>query len=144
MEESGMAITHDYTLICEHARPEAGGKFTIIGLFPSGIGVPQIPFSFPVLTFFAALRADRAGSYRFTGTLSFLERGAPLVNAMGMIQAVQPGPILMPFALTNLQLREPGTYSWALEIDGQTEPFVTQFEVTLAPQFPPPQNPARR
>jgi uncharacterized protein DUF6941 len=132
-----MALTHDYTLICEHARPEAGGKFTIIGLFPIGIQVPQIPFAFPVLTFFSALRADSPGLHSFTGSLSVLEGGAPLVNAKGMIQAIKPGPVMMPFPLTNLQLRNPGTYSWMLEIEGQNEPFVTQFQVALMP--PPPQ-----
>jgi hypothetical protein len=130
-----MAITHDYTIICEFVRPEAGGKFTIIGLFPNGIGVPQIPFSLPALTFFSALRADEPGTFGFTATLRPLEGGPPLANANGRIQTAQAGPIPMQFPLLNLRFMAHGTYTWSIEIAGQP-PFLTQFQVAIVPQQP--------
>jgi hypothetical protein len=128
-----MAITHDYTLLCEMARPELGGKITIIGLFPNGIGTPQIPFPLPFLTFFNALRADAPGAYKFSGKLSYLATGEKLAQAEGIIQTAAPGPVVLPIPLPNLQFKAFGSYIWSLEIQGQDEPFVTEFQVAHVP-----------
>jgi hypothetical protein len=134
-----MAITHDYTLICEYARPEAGGKYIIIGMFPNGIGTPVIPFPLPYLTFFNALRADAPGTYKFLGKLTQLD-GTLLAKAEGVIQTGQAGPIIMPIPLQNLQFKAFGSYGWSLEIEGQSDPFVTEFQISHVPpqvMFPP-------
>lgn len=128
-----MALSHDYTLLCEMARPEMGGKFIIIGLFPNGIGAPQIPFPLPVLTFFNALKTDSAAAYRFTGKLSQLATGSPVAVAQGMIQTVAPGPVIVPISIQNPKFTAFGTYTWALEIDGQEEPFVMEFNLAHVP-----------
>jgi hypothetical protein len=121
---------------------EAGGKWIIIGLFPNGISTPQIPFPLPMLTFFQALRADCPGVYKFKGKLSELTTGNALAHAQGQLQTVQAGPIIFPAALPNLQFKAFGVYTWSLEIEGQEEPFLTEFSVThLPPQIrygPPP------
>ena len=125
-----MAIRHDYTILCEFARPEYGGKFLIIGLLPNGIGAPQLPLPLPFLTFFSALNVDAPGQYRFTGRLSRLEGGtAPLAQAQGALQAQVQGPVILPIALQNLQFMAFGEYSWSLEFEGEPEPFVTLFRV---------------
>ncbi len=133
-----MAVLHDYTFICEQARLEMGGKFIIVGLFPNGIGTPQIPFPLPALTFYNALRADSPGTYRFTGRLTQLLSGQTVAQANGIMQAARPGPLVMPVQFQNLQITAFGTYTWAVEIEGQ-EPFVTQFEVAHVPHPPPAQ-----
>jgi hypothetical protein len=128
-----MALTHDYTIICELARPEAGGKFIIIGLFPNGIGAPHIPFPLPVLTFFSAMKSDSAAAYKFTGKLSQLATGEMVAMAQGMIQTAAAGPVILPISIGNPQFKAFGTYTWALEIDGQDEPFVTEFNLAHVP-----------
>lgn len=129
-----MALQHDYTMICEFARLEAGGKWTIIGMFPNGIGTPMIPFPLPALTFFQALHTDAKGQYKFTARLTQLITGQMLAQAQGAIQTQQAGPVILPITLGNLQFKAFGTYSWALEIEGQDDgPFVTQFEVSHVP-----------
>jgi hypothetical protein len=128
-----MALTHDYTVVCEFARHEIGGKFTLIGVFPNGIGTPQIPFPLPMLTFLNMLRADSAGAYKFVGKLSLLATGEKLAQAEGMIQTGAAGPVVLPIAMGNLQFKAFGSYIWSLEIQGQEEPFVTEFQVAHVP-----------
>jgi len=130
----GLMLTHDYTVICEHARMEFGGKWTIIGLFPNGIGTPQIPFPLPVLTFFQAFHSDKAQQYRFTAKLSQLDNGAVLASANGGVHTAQAGPVIVPLALGNIQFKAFGLYSWSIEVEGQDEPFLTQFNVAHVPQ----------
>lgn len=132
-----MALIHEYTLLCEMARPEIGGKFTIVGLFPNGIGLLILPFPMPILSFYNALRADSPGTYRFTGRLSSLEGGPPLAQAQGVIQANQTGPFGVPVQFQNVRFTATGTYTWSLEIEGQDGPFLTQFQVAVV--VPPQQ-----
>jgi hypothetical protein len=142
-EKLPMAITHDYTLVCEQARLEMGGKFIVIGLFTNGIGTPQIPFPLPMLTFFNALRADTGGQHKFIGRLTQLLSGAPVAQVQGTIQPPQAGPVIMPMQFQNLKFTAFGTYIWSLEIEGQ-DPFLTQFEVAHVPpqiRFVPGQPP---
>jgi hypothetical protein len=136
-------LTQDYALICEHVRMELGNKFTLIGLLPgTNIGVPMLPFQMPVLTFFHGLRADSTGQFQFTGRLSELGSGKLLGQATGFIQISQPGVVYLPIALGNLRLTAFGSYTWSLEIQGQDEPFITQFDVQHAQMpmriVPPP------
>jgi hypothetical protein len=137
-----MVITHDYTILCEMARPEMGGKFIIIGMFPNGIGTPQIPFPLPMLTFLTALRADGPGVFKFVGKLSQLSTGEIVGHPVqGMIQTIAPGPIILPVAFMNPQFKAFGSYTWSLEFEGQDGPFVMEFPITHVqmPQlrFPP-------
>jgi len=137
-------LTHDYTLICEHARLEMGGKWTIIGL-THGIGTPQIPFPLPMLTFFQVLQADGAGHSKFNVKLSELTTGNMLAQAQGETHYQGAGPVYLPIALPNLQFRAFGVYTWALEIEGQDDPILTEFSVvhvplrTRIPPMPPQQ-----
>lgn len=129
-----MALTHDYTLLCEMARPEMGGKYIIIGLFPNGIGAPHVPFPLPVLTFFNALKTDAPATYKFTARLSQLATGE-LVGApvQGFIQAGSAGPVILPLSIFNPQFKAFGAYTWALEIEGQGDPFVMEFNLAHVP-----------
>ncbi|HMG87945.1 MAG TPA: hypothetical protein VK574_19595 [Terracidiphilus sp.] len=130
-----MALTHDYTIVCEMVRPEMGGKFVIVGLFPNGIGTPVVPFPMPLLTFFTLMKADAPGTYNYSGKLSPLATGreiSPIVR--GVIQAPAVGPAILVHQIMSPQFTAFGTHTWEVEIEGQ-EPFVTQFEVTrVAPQ----------
>jgi hypothetical protein len=138
-------LTHKYTVVCEYARQEAGGKWIIIGLFTNGIGTPQIPFPLPTLTFFQYLYADSPGHYRFTAKLSQLDTGTLLAKVEGGVHTPQAGPVAIALPLPNLQFKAFGLYTWALEIEGQDEPFITEFNVAHVPQQmrivpPPPRN----
>lgn len=124
-----MAIQHEYTLLCEFARQEAGGKWIIIGMFPNGIGSPVVPFPLPFLTFFHALRADAPGNYKFTAELRHFDTNQLLAQIKGAMLA-QPGPAVVPVTLPNLQFRATGTYAWSFHIEGQ-DPFLTQFQVAV-------------
>lgn len=125
-----MAIQHEYTALCEVARPELGGKWIIIGLFPNGIASQMIPFPLPFLTFFQALRADAPGNYRFTAELRHFDSNDLLAQVQGNIQAGMVGPAIVPVTLPNLQFRHTGTYAWSLRVEGQ-DPFLTQFQVSI-------------
>jgi hypothetical protein len=132
-----MALSHEYTLVCEMARPEMGGKFVIVGLFPNGMGSPVVPFPMPLLTFFTLMKADAPGPYNFTGRLSLLATGqeiSPVVR--GVIPAPAVGPAIFVHSIMSPQFTAFGAYTWAVEIEGQ-EPFVTQFEVTRVLPQPP-------
>jgi hypothetical protein len=133
MEDFGMAITHDYTLICEQVRIELGGKFTVVGLTTSGIGLPQIPFPLLSLTFLNVLKTDTPGDFKFIGKLTQLLSGGLVARAEGRIQPPVAGPIVMPMQFGNIQFAAFGAYTWSLEFDGQ-EPFLTEFQVTHVPQ----------
>jgi hypothetical protein len=127
-----MAITHDYTLICEQVRIEMGGKFTVVGLTTGGIGLPQIPFPLLSLTFLNVLKTDAPGNFKFSGKLTQLLSGSLVAKAEGFIQPPQAGPVVMPMQFLNVQFGAFGAYTWSLEFDGQ-EPFLTEFEVTHVP-----------
>ena len=127
-----MSIQHDYTLLCEFARQEAGGKFIIIGLFPNGIGTPMIPFPLPYLTFFSVLKAETLGEFKFRAQLRPFSGGPFLAEVHGAMQVVEFGPVIIPVTLANMQFRETGTYTWSLHIEGQ-DPFLTEFRVFVIP-----------
>ena len=126
-----MALQHEYTIICEYARLEFGGKWTIIGMFPNGIGAPQIPFPLPSLTFFMAFRADERGAHSLRCTLTQLD-GTKLVEAQMQVQVAQPGPVFLQIPVPNLQFKAFGVYTWSQEIDG-AEPILTEFNVAHVP-----------
>lgn len=132
-----MAITRDYTLICEQVRIEIGGKLTVVGLTTGGIGLPQIPFPLLSLTFLNVFKTDAPGTFKFNARITQLLSGGVLASATGVIQPPQAGPIVMPMQFANLQFGAFGTYTWSVEFDGE-EPFLTQFEVTHVPA--PPQH----
>jgi hypothetical protein len=129
-------VTHNYTLICDDFRMEVTGKFIIIGLFPNGLSTPQLPFPLPTLTFFQSLSTDAVGTFKFKGTLRQLDNGTVLATAEGAMFAHMIAPIILPIKLQNLRFMSFGSYTWSLEIEGQEEPFLTEFTVVHAP---PPQ-----
>lgn len=134
-----MALQHQYTLVCELARPEMiGGKFFVVGLFPNGIATPVIPFPMPMITFLTIMHTDAPCNYAFSGRLSQLATGE-IVTAPtnGRIQAPQPGPIVLVNTILNPQFRAFGSHTWSVEIEGH-DPFVTEFPIN---QVRPPQQP---
>ena len=130
-----MPLKHVYTVMCEQARLEMFGKFSLIGVTTGGIGLPQIPSPVPMLTFFNSLFADAPGTYKFAGSISQLLSGAILARADGVIQPPTAGPLIIPMQFNNLQFGAFGAYNWSLEFEGH-EPFVTEFQVFHAP-LPP-------
>ena len=136
-----MALRHQFTIVCEFARLEMGGKWTIIGLFPNGIGTPQIPFPLPMLTFFQVFQPDAPGSYTLNASLRQID-GAVLANAKVQMQIGVIAPVVIPVALPNLQFKAFGAHTWFVEVEGQDEPFSTEFAVTHVSipfrRMPPP------
>jgi hypothetical protein len=123
----------EYTVLCEFARLEAGGKFTLIGVFPNGIGTPMIPFPLPALTFFQVMRADSVGQYKINARLSQLDNGHVLATAQGVIQVGQPGTVVAPLTFANLKFTAFGVYTFSVDIEGQPDPFMTEFSIAHIP-----------
>ncbi len=136
-----MAVQHKYTIVCEYARQEFGGKWTLIGIFPNGISTPQVPFPLPMLTFFQEFYSSSSGIMKFRGKLSQLDNGAVLAEVPPIQIQIAPGPIIIPIGLGNLQFLAFGSYMWSMEIDGEQDPVLTEFQVRHVPQqmpFPMP------
>lgn len=135
-----MALTHDYTIVCELARPEMiGGKFFIVGLFPNGIATPVVPFPMPMISFLTLLKADEACIHDFTGRLSQLATGESVgPPATGRIQTQGAGAVALVHTILNPPFRAFGIHTWSVEIPGYA-PFVTQFPITQVPMPMGPQ-----
>lgn len=138
-----MSLRYSYTAICEQARIEVFGKFTLIGLTPGSIGLPQIPFAIPMLTFFNVLSIDSPAAYKFEGKITEILSGSIVGRAGGQINPPQAGPIVMPMQFQGLQFKSFGAHMWSLEFEGH-EPFATEFQVVHAPQHPQMQVMQRR
>jgi hypothetical protein len=128
-----MALRHLYTVICEQARLELFGKFSLIGVTTGGIGLPQIPFPILSLTFFNVFEADAPGNLKFSGKITQLLSGLVVARAEGTIQPPQAGSVVMPMQFANVQFGAFGSYTWSLEFEGH-EPFITEFQVNHVPQ----------
>ena len=126
-----MALTHVYTILCDEVRVENNGKFIILGVYTPNILVPQIPFLLSSLTFFQAFNSDRAGHFPFRSRLQHLETGRDLSHAMGVIQMAQPGMVVSAIRFGNITLDRVGSYNYLMNIDGQADPIVHNFEVVL-------------
>jgi hypothetical protein len=50
-----MPVSIVATLVCDEVRVEHNGKLILLGVYTPNILVPQIPFTFPILTFFQLL-----------------------------------------------------------------------------------------
>lgn len=134
-----MAITHQYTLVCDDVRQENTGKFIIVGLYTSTMGIPQIPFVLPFLTFFMFVNADRPEQASFRMRLERMENGQRLVEGMGMIAVQRPGIGASPMRVGPIQFQATGMYSFVVDIEGLRDPIITSFEVILAPPQVPQQ-----
>lgn len=139
-----MALTHQFTMICEDVRREDNGKFFIFGMFAGVIGTPQIPFAMAMLTFIHFFQADLPGTHQVKFRLIHLESGRQLAEAHAMVNVVQPGPVMLPLKLPNIKFENYGTYNIVAEIDGSHEPILTSFSVAIMSPPPQPQPPLRR
>jgi hypothetical protein len=124
-------VAHKYTLVCEDVRMENNGKFIVLGLFTNGIATTQIPFPCPTLTLFHSLNIDTPGQYKFRMRLMQLENGSVIAQVDGGFTLPQPGAVPLVLKIPNPQFKAFGTYTVSLEIEGQPEPFLTEFQVTL-------------
>jgi hypothetical protein len=124
-------IKAKYVLVCDEVRREDNGKFIILGLYTPDLLVPQIPFVTPAITFFLCLESDRPGRFRFNVKLEHLETGGSLAEAMGQLEFGVPGMAIAPVRFGNLQFAAGGSYIFSVNIDGQTDPITTQFNVVL-------------
>jgi hypothetical protein len=129
-------LTHKHTIICEHARLEMSGRWTLIGVMPNVIATPMIPFPLPMLTFFHVFDIDAPANLKFTANLTELTTGNKLAQAQGAFPATQAGAVHMQMGLGNLQFKAFGVYHWLLEIEGQGDPMLTEFSVVHQQQQP--------
>lgn len=130
---SAMAITAKYIIVCDEVRREDNGKFLIIGAYTPDLSVPQIPFVMPSISFFVCLESDRPGISRFDVSISHLETGSKVNNAVGMgqMQFDAPGLAIAPIRFANVQFNAGGAYIFSLSIVNQPEPITAQFSVIL-------------
>ena len=130
-----MAIKNTNTLVCDEVRMEMTGKFIVIGLYTGPIGVPQIPLQMH-LTFMHFLQADRPGRFTVKLRVEHLETGRRLIEGQGGIQVGIPGlTVIAPFKVP-LQIDREGDYNFILEIEGEQDPVITPFSVTIRRQQP--------
>jgi hypothetical protein len=80
------------------------------------------------------LKADAPGQYKIHSKLARLETGEVMAGAQAVVQVSQPGPVILAIPLANLQFKAFGIYTWSIEVEGQSEPFVTEFPVAHVPQ----------
>jgi hypothetical protein len=58
------APKHEFTLLCDDIRQEAGGKTSLMGIYDHHIVVPKVPFSLPKVCFYTRFsRID--GQFKF-------------------------------------------------------------------------------
>lgn len=132
-----MALQHKYTLVCEDLRQENTGKWLVIGLYTPNIATTQLPFQLTSLAFFTCFSADAAGQHKFKFQLRHLDSGTLIVPELsGILGVPKPGQVIMPVKFGPIQFRAHGSYSVSIEIEGQDEPIMTEFQVELA-QMPP-------
>jgi hypothetical protein len=124
-------VKEKYTIICDEVRQENNGKFIIIGVYLGTITIPQIPFMLPSLTFFQTLEGDRLGMLNVRMKLQHLETGKNLVEGMGVINFMRPGPGVSALRFQNVPLIAAGTYNFVQEIEGQSDPIIVPFDVVL-------------
>lgn len=136
-----MTLEHKYTIVCEHARQESAGRWTLIGLFPNGIFTTHVPLALPMLTFYQEFSVDTSGPIKFRGRLTQLDSGAQLAEMPPIQIHVAPGPVILPVGLGNIQFLAFGSYTWAVEIEGQKDLILTEFQVKHIPQQVPFQMP---
>jgi hypothetical protein len=127
-----MAVKNSHTLVCDEVRQENTGKFFVIGLYTGPIMVPQIPIPL-ALTFLHFLEVDRLGRFTVKFRVEHLESGRRLVEGQGNIQVVSPGLVLGPFRVP-LQIDSEGAYNFILEVEGEREPIITPFTVSIVRQ----------
>jgi hypothetical protein len=100
------------------------GKFLVIGLYTPDIAVPQIPFVLLSLTLFQVIESHQAGKFQFNSSLQFLETGAKLVQAIGMIEEQQPGLLYNITHFGNLKIQSPGTHTFTTQFSQLSEPII--------------------
>jgi len=132
-----VAIKEKYTIICDEVRQEINGKFIIIGVYQGTITIPQIPFILPSLTFFQVLDGDRPGMWNVRMKLQHLESGKNVFEGMGAVNFQRSGQGVSALRFPNVPLLAAGPYNFVQEIEGQSDPIVTAFDVLLViPQQP--------
>lgn len=125
-----MSIRNKNTLVCDDVRVENTGKFIVIGLYTGPIGVPQIPVPVGV-TFMHFMEADRPGRYSGRFRVEHLETGRRLVEGQAQVQVINPQLPVIAAIKVPLQIDREGAYNFILEVDGERDPIMTQFAVTL-------------
>lgn len=131
-----MALRITHTLICDEVRIEISGKFIIIGMYTGPIGIPQIPYQFP-LTFAPLIESDRPGRFSAKIRVEHLESGRRLVEGQAQIQVLQPGTVLTPLKVP-MAIERDGAHNFIVELEGEKEPVIIPFTVTIArPQMFP-------
>ncbi len=125
-----MPIIQRFSIVCDEVRQEIGGKLIIIGMYTPDIGVPQIPFSLPILTFLVWAESDRPGDFHLQLRLTHLETGQRVLEGAMGVHYERPGVALLPVRLTNVALANPGAYTFSLHLEGQDD-LLTQFSVVL-------------
>jgi hypothetical protein len=132
-----MAITHKYTLLCDDIRREDNGKLLVIGMYTGSIGLPQIPFLIPSLTFVLLMESDRPGHWGMKFKIQHLETGRAMVEGSGGISVQQPGLIVSPIKFGNVQFQAVGDYNFVFTIEEHADPIIADFKVLL--NLPPQQ-----
>jgi hypothetical protein len=105
----------------------------LIGMYLGTIGVPQIPFSLPSLTFFQVFESDRPANLTLRVRIQSLDTGQVLAEGMGMMTIPKPGAGVAPIRFGQLQFSAVGSYNFVATIEGEA-PIITQFDVVIQPQ----------
>lgn len=135
------------TVFCDDIRTEVGGKFSLVGVYPSGLQVPAFPITFPKFGFCASFWQRREA---FKGQLSLRiyfpgdEDEKPSVEAQldadNVPEGVAKGPpyIVMRanIVLTGMVLNGPGSLKSRVLREGILVP-IGSLPILQAPKPPP-------
>jgi hypothetical protein len=132
-----MPVTVVATMVCDEVRVEHNGKLILIGVYTPNILVPQIPFTFPMLTFFQWLSSDGPGRYSVHARLRHTESGMTMAEATGLMTVIQPGMGFNVVRVENLRIDRLGAFDFVMTIEGQKAPVgIHSFEIALVPRQP--------
>jgi hypothetical protein len=97
----------------------------------------QIPFTFPILTFFQLLSSDVPGRYSVHGRLRHTESGMIMAEAAGLMTIMQMGTGFNVLRMESLTIDRPGAFDFVITIEGQKESVgIHSFEIAMLPRQP--------
>jgi uncharacterized protein DUF6941 len=126
-----MAISHQYTMLCDDVRVESNGKLILIGVYVPDIVIMQLPVLLPCLNFIQFLKVDDTGQFPFRARVQHLESGHDLAQAMGTLTVNRPGLVVNALRFGNLQVDRAGTFTFIVTFDAQTDEIMHSFDVVL-------------
>jgi hypothetical protein len=130
--------------MCDDLRREDNGKLLLIGMYTGTMGLPQLPFVLPSLTFVMFMDSDRPGHWAMKFRIQHLETGKLIVEGAGGMMFQQPGLSISPLKFGGIPISAIGDYNFVVNLEDHTDPIIVDFKIVLnLPNQQPNQQPLR-